>query len=197
MSEVESNAAESTLSGEDLASLSVEDTGDDAVAGTSSAADEEEDDSPAKNALQENIRRKGQNAYYYAHASSRETVKNYGGEPPRIDPSQAVDEVPVKKLKNVIKRYSWADGKKTVKVYVPTDDLLTGAEPSDDNVDLDWSETSLTINLKNMDDGKDYELMLPKLHSEISKVSHKCKPDSIVITLHKVTEISWYQLVKK
>ncbi|GBG30130.1 Hypothetical Protein FCC1311_063502 [Hondaea fermentalgiana] len=134
------------------------------------------DNGEAQNALQENIRREGKNAYYYAHASSRETVKNYGGEPPRIDPSEAEDaDLPRKKIKNIVKRYSWADGKKTVKIYVPTEDLL----PTQDM------------------NGKDHELCLPVLHSEISNASHKCKSDSVVITIRKVIEVSWYQLVKK
>ncbi|GBG30123.1 Calcyclin-binding protein [Hondaea fermentalgiana] len=200
MADVEGESVESGMSELDLGSAEdckdssrTDNNNETSEAGETAAVDNGE----AQNALQENIRRKGKNAYYYAHASSRETVKNYGGEPPRIDPTEAEDaNLPRKKIKNVVKRYSWADGKKTVKIYVPTEDLLPSQEPTDDNVELEWTETSLTLQLKDMN-GKDYELCLPVLHSEISNASHKCKSDSVVVTIRKVTEVSWYQLVKK
>jgi len=142
--------------------------------------------------LRDNIRRKGQNAYYYAHVSNWETVQNFGGLPPPVefDPSQLVQ----KTLKNVLKRYSWSDEKKSVKIYVPFPEGVSNVE--DENVELQWETKSLSLFLKGLNN-KDYELCFPELHDEVSDVSHRIKSDSVVVTLKKATEFSWYQLAKK
>jgi len=145
------------------------------------------------NALQDSIRRRGKNSYYFAHENSRETVKNYGGEPQRVEPTPAdAANLPVPKRKCRIPKYSWSDGKKTVKLYVPTD-FAAGETVGDEHIDLQWTESSLTINVNGIA-GKDHELRFDKLHDEISKATHRLKPDSLVVTLIKSTEISWYKL---
>jgi len=144
-----------------------------------------------RNALEQNIKEKGQNAYYYAHAKSKETVMNYGGDPPRLAASGSVSSEP-KKLKSRITRYSWGDGKKTVKVYVPTKGVVEDGYV----VDVDHGEKHLKICLSIEETSKDYELSFPVLHDEIKKVTWKCKDDgTLVFTLWKQTEISWYKLV--
>eukprot|EP00514_Thraustochytrium_sp_LLF1b_P009225 CAMPEP_0184541014 /NCGR_PEP_ID=MMETSP0199_2-20130426/1100_1 /TAXON_ID=1112570 /ORGANISM="Thraustochytrium sp., Strain LLF1b" /LENGTH=164 /DNA_ID=CAMNT_0026934701 /DNA_START=270 /DNA_END=764 /DNA_ORIENTATION=- len=148
------------------------------------------------NALQDNIRKKGKNSYYFAHEKSRETEFNYGGDPQPVSKDKAVVESASSKRKHRIPKYSWADGNKTVKLYIPTEFCGEEGLPAE-SINIDWTDTSVTLSVGNVDGGKDYELCFPKLHDEIRKVTHKQKPDSLVVTLWKVTEISWYKLGEK
>ena len=106
------------------------------------------------NALQDNIQRKGNNAYYYAHANSSETVKNYGGTPQQVTTSH---ELPTSHLKVKIKTYSWADGKKSVKVYVPLNFICDYQLLDPECIKIDWTPTSLRMTLENIN-SKNFEL---------------------------------------
>lgn len=72
-----------------------------------------------QSALQENISKKGKNAYYYAHGSKINGPAWDGKEEPRLI-SVTTTEI-VKVSKNVVKSFesfSWLDETRNVKVYV-------------------------------------------------------------------------------
>ncbi len=164
------------------------------------AAAEEAAAAAAANALKDNIMRRGQNSYYYAHAKSNVEVKNYGGEPQRVDgglralsvaPAATQGDLPSVK-RGRITQYSWSDGRKTVSVYVPLA-FLNGAELPETGVSIEYSATSVSLICTDAS-GRAHELRFPKLHEEISGAKHKRKEDSIVLVLSKATEMSWYKL---
>ncbi len=155
----------------------------------------------AANALKDNIKRRGGHSYYYAHVNSSAEVKNYGGEPQRLDgglaalslaPAATEADLPSVK-RGRITQYSWSDGRKIVSVYVPLV-FLAGAElAADSGITIEWSATSVSLICTDAS-GRAYELRFPKLHEEISGAKHKRKEDSIVLVLSKATELSWYKL---
>lgn len=77
---------------------------------------EEKSDSE-KSALTENISRKGNNSYYYAHGKKIDGPKWDGKEEPRLLETKAVVS---EKKKPVVAfdSFSWLDEKKSIKIYV-------------------------------------------------------------------------------
>jgi hypothetical protein len=177
------------------AAMPPEPEGGDAAAAAATAAE------AAANALKDNIMRRGMNSYYYAHAKSNAEVKNYGGEPQRVDGDlRALSVAPVATQGDLpsvkrgrITQYSWSDGRKIVSVYVPLV-FLSGAELPEDGISLDFSATSVSLICTDAS-GRAHELRFPKLHEEISGAKHKRKEDSLVLVLTKATEMSWYKLL--
>jgi len=151
----------------------------------------------AANALQHNIKTKGQNAYYYAHSKSRDSVYNFGGEPQKLE-STKIELKPESKIKiESIKNYSWSDGKKTVKIYIERD-CIDGL--SDEHIEILCEENSKSfcLTLKEEADKLHHELKLPKLHDEVKKATYKKKDGNrLVISLYKGRESTWYQLQDK
>lgn len=84
----------------------------------------------AKSALHENILRKGNNSYYYAHGKKIEGPAWDGKEQPRLLSVSETVVIKTPKL-TTLDSFSWLDGKKNVKIYVDFD----GAdEVHDDNI---------------------------------------------------------------
>lgn len=138
------------------------------------------------NALQENIARKGRNAYYYAHELKASGPEWDGAAAPRLIERQRSEPAPTKQA---ITRYSWADADAKVKVYIPFD----RPEPV---VKLDWTETSLSLAI---DAGEaQFALRIPKLYDRIVGASYKQKSDKIVLTLNKPPDntFKWVDLKK-
>ena len=65
-------------------------------------------------------RRKGQNSYYYAHTKTSEPLYNFGGQPRKLSLKEDDPELASKssKRQEKISKYSWADGKKSVQIYI-------------------------------------------------------------------------------
>lgn len=86
----------------------------------------------AQSALHENIIRKGNNSYYYAHGKKIEGPAWDGKEQPRLLSVSGPVTITAPKL-TTLESFSWVDGKKTVKIYVDFD----GAdEVQDDNINV-------------------------------------------------------------
>jgi hypothetical protein len=77
----------------------------------------------ALSALQENIKLKGSNAYYYAHGSTPNGPTWDGKEEPRLlhVDSSAASKVSVKNHVQPIQEYAWTDSQKSVKIFIDHD----------------------------------------------------------------------------
>lgn len=82
----------------------------------------------AKSALHENIQRKGNNSYYYAHGKKIEGPAWDGKEQPRLLSVSGAAVITAPKL-NTLDSFSWLDGKKSIKIYVDFD----GADQIEDD----------------------------------------------------------------
>ena len=77
-------------------------------------------DSTTPSALRENINRKGNNSYYYAHGTKIDGPVWDGKEEPRLLHKTSVDSVSGSdsRKKITITDYAWMDEKASVKIYV-------------------------------------------------------------------------------
>ncbi len=83
-------------------------------------------------ALQENISKKGKNAYYYAHGNKIDGPVWDGKEEPRLLAS--TDSVKITKvLATSLDSFSWLDETKNVKIYV---DFESANEIEDESISL-------------------------------------------------------------
>lgn len=171
-------------------SLTKENTTKDSV--TVAAAAEEQP--TYANAMAENWAKKGANSYYYAHKNTNigaGAENSYGGGPKLIH-SQPKQSVQSEKKAKLISGYSWADGKKTVKVYIEIEGLDDVAE---DKIEINTTSTSFSLTIHMPD--TDYTLQLQELYDEIKDcVVKKKNGNRLVLVLSKVKEFTWYELKK-
>jgi len=157
-------------------------------------------------ALQENLDRKGENAYYFAHSRSFEVPPDAkvisgpglitGGAPVLLEAGRVLDSEEDRTV--WLKDYSWSDGTNKVKVYVPISEGVLPSENPDGVVECEFSMTQvdLTINCKPR-----RRLRIDKLNGELS--TDKCAArveahkNRIVLQLAKKRETAWYNLTKK
>ena len=89
--------------------------------------------------------------------------------------------------KKRITKFAWADGKKSVSVFVDMVDV------PQDGVQVDWEKRKVVATLMG-----EHELILDPLHDDICDVRVKIKPSKVVLALKKATaDVSWYQLTTK
>ena len=139
-----------------------------------------------KSALHENLAKKGENSYYYAHRG-RHAMEC------ETDP---------KATRRSITRYSWTEGAKTIQIYVET-------QPEQDQIDLEWTSSSLlltwplkadllTETTATPEETEVVEcLAIPSLFASITDATwkRKKKTDTIVLTLKKQDpNIKWKSL---
>jgi hypothetical protein len=155
---------------------------------------QEEENVEYANAMAENWAKKGANSYYYAHKNTNTTApRSYGDGPSLLHTSSAPAKpaTPAREVKTIT-QYSWADGSKTVKVYVEL--------PGLDDVEVDDITTSSTDKSARLVvplAGSDHVLDLPKLYDSIKGCSVKKKTGNrLVFVLQKETEFTWYELKK-
>jgi CS domain len=155
-----------------------------------------------KSALQDNLEKKGKNAYYFAHAH-KATGPAWDGQPePKLLSRHTTNEghkstqAPTfDYAKSNITTYAFLDDGAKVKVYIDMEDV--GEKCSDDDVDLDFTERSLSFSLSNYKDECQI-LCFGKLTAEISAASYRIKKDKIIITLTKVDpEKKWHTINDK
>ena len=159
------------------------------------------EDDAGLNALQANVKSKGANAYYYAHARAKTEQRDYGEGPKKLsleeaaklDPTIAAGETAKETRKKRITKFAWGDGKKSVSVYVDFEGV------KEDAVSIDWEARRVAVTIRGSADGEnDHELILEPLHDDIRDVKVKVKPSKIVLVLKKATaDVSWYQLTSK
>jgi len=155
-------------------------------------------------ALQENVDRKGENAYYFAHTRSFEVPPDAkiisgpglitGGAPVLLEAGHAL-EVPEHVW---LKEYSWSDSKDKVKVYVPVPEGLLPGDGADGLVEFEYEakRVALTINSK-----PKRKLQIDKLAEDIATEQCTARVEAhknrIVMQLAKKKHVMWHTLTKK
>jgi len=147
-------------------------------------------------ALQSNIREKGQNSYYYAHRKRPgldDEIPAWDGQsaPRLLSKSETAQSMPLTLAKPITK-YAWADGKKSIGIYMELPNIGSHA---DDLIELNWTPTSVELNVRGFEDAN-LVFKIQTLYEEVSKVTMKKKEDKLVLRLTKSKELSWFSLKK-
>lgn len=150
------------------------------------------------NALIENIQKKGENSYYYAHAprniDNLEEAKVIsgdgivtGGPPVLIKRHDSTTEL---SPFSIIRNYSWADGEDKVSVYVPFEEDI---QQNQVNCEFENKGFVLTY-VKTESDVK--KLTIRKLYKEIevNGCSFRVRNNKVVVSLKKLVKGSWFKL---
>ena len=175
----------------------------DAVDDEAATIDEQENVS----ALRENIRRKGKNAYYFAHDKTPQGPA-WDGKP---EPKRLLEEHHRVALErkcssfdihnSSITKYAFCNGQKSVKLYIDIDDNVTP-----EHVSLEFTEESLSLVLEqNYDPEEKLEeqqqppktLYFNKLAGRITNATFKVKAEDklLVLTLKKeVPGETWHTI---
>ena len=167
-------------------------------------------DAASASALEDNIATKGNNSYYFAHKHKANGPKWDGKAEPKSlsrDDMKALSlEDPTKLLKEPgkvasfayhksnITSYAFLNEEKVVKLYITMEGI--GEQCTDEDVTLDWNESSLSLVIKNYrkptttpaQDGtppEDRSLSFGRLTAKISHAKYRLKPDKIILTLKK------------
>jgi len=159
--------------------------------------------SNAKSALHDNIDRKGKNAYYYAHAHKASGPKWDGKAEPRLLSRMASMEghhisknSTFEYHKSNITKYAFLDDGMKVKLYIDMEGV--GEKCSDDDIRLDYTDTSLCLVVNNYKpEGEPQCLSFGKLTDEICGVTFRRKQDRIILTLTKAKEGEWHSINDK
>lgn len=146
----------------------------------------------SKSALQDNLERKGQNAYYFAHAHKATGPAWDGKVEPKLlarhlstDGHRVSQNSSFDYTKSNITTYSFLDYGAKVKLYL--DMANVGEKCSDDDVTLDYTERSLSFAIRNYKlEGDPQILSFGKLNADISAAKFCVKKDKVIITLTKV-----------
>ena len=163
----------------------------------------------AESALRENIARKGNNSYYFAHASTPTGPAWDGKEEPRL---LAKSDAPLSAATSAagtegaafsveFATYAWTDEKKSVKIYIDFPEADTVAD-ADITCALRGTE-GVEFFVKRPQENKCYKLVLDPLHAAVESVTYKKKTDKFVLSLKKDSSggedppLTWYQLKKK
>lgn len=145
-------------------------------------------------ALRENIQRKGENSYYYAHAKTP-TQENFnrGGDPVRLqDESLAQENLGQGNAYRSIRDYAFSDGSSSVTVYVDLSKLDLPSEEVRHEVEFTSSSVRLVICER-------FSLNLPKLAHDIkgarSKLSSSGTRLSLILKKEDPSQ-QWAKLIR-
>lgn len=99
---------------------------------------------------------------------------------------------------NVISKYSWLDGNKSIKIYINNDDFKDIDSHSKDKVDIQFNLSAIELKVYSWK-GKNYKFVLKDLVREYdrSNSSFKLTKSGITIILKKNKEEPWMQLIQK
>jgi hypothetical protein len=179
--------------------------------------------SPPKSALQENIDRRGTNAYYYAHSHKATGPAWDGKAEPKLLATHQVQQghkVALSKSGTFdysasnITTYAFLDDGPKVKLYIDLDGV--GERCSDEDVTLDYTEMSLRLKVANYQSpttpspsssasATDVPLQptprclcFARLSGPIASASFKLKTNRIILTLVKANaEETWHTINDK
>lgn len=154
-----------------------------------------------KSALQDNIDRKGKNAYYFAH-SHKATGPAWDGKPePKLlaRTESTVGHLVSSKQsfdysKSNITTYAFLDDGMKVKLYIELEGV--GEKCLEEDIALDYSESSFCIVINNYKPEPQC-LSFGKLTAEITKATFRVKQDRVIITLTKAKEGPWHTINDK
>lgn len=160
------------------------------------------DEQLKKSALQDNLERKGKNAYYFAHAH-KATGPAWDGkaEPKLLSQHSSTEGHKISKnssfdySKSNITTYSFLDDGAKVKLYIEMENV--GEKCTDGDVTLDFSERSIFFCLRNFKADPQI-LSFGKLTADISAATFRVKKDKVIITITKVdAENEWHSINDK
>ena len=140
-----------------------------AEASASAAQIDADDEPPALNALQENIARRGNNAYYYAHGH-RNDAPAWDGDPSPM--KLETTAAPPERRRCAITRYSWLDEDTKIRIYIPVDDERFQRP---DAITLTWTEKSVVLAADLGDEV--HTFAVPALYDTIVGASHRGEAD--------------------
>eukprot|EP00522_Entomoneis_paludosa_P000560 CAMPEP_0172472488 /NCGR_PEP_ID=MMETSP1065-20121228/68364_1 /TAXON_ID=265537 /ORGANISM="Amphiprora paludosa, Strain CCMP125" /LENGTH=195 /DNA_ID=CAMNT_0013230627 /DNA_START=66 /DNA_END=653 /DNA_ORIENTATION=+ len=164
----------------------------------------------SKSALQDNLERKGKNAYYFAHAHKATGPAWDGKAEPRLLSSttsnNSQEAVPKSTstfdyAKSNITSYAFLDEPSKIKLYIELKDV--GTKCTDEDIVLDWSERSFSLTVHNYHPPAEATTPAPclcfaRLSGPISKATFKRKDQKIILTLIKVEEnVTWHTINDK
>lgn len=150
----------------------------------------EEETATELSALRDNIARKGNNSYYYAHGHKVDGPVWDGNAEPRLLSVDNTSQESKPKASVAISEYSWLDEKNCVKIYVE----WPGADSLDDGC--------ITCNAQGesfefiVSTDKIHKLCLASLNDSISDATYKKKANKFIISLIKSEEKAWFSLKK-
>ena len=192
---------------------------DDAVAAADSSVTDANNNNN-KSALQDNIERKGKNAYYYAHGHKVNGPAWDGKAEPRLLSRQEsatcssssstaghlVSAATQKKAfdyhKSNITSYAFMDDGMKVKLYISLPGVGEKCNP-DNDISLDYTETSFSLIIRNysaapsQQQQQEHCLQFGKLTAEITNATFRLKPDKVIVTLNKAREGVWHTINDK
>jgi hypothetical protein len=154
-----------------------------------------------KSALQENIERKGKNAYYFAHSHKANGPSWDGKAEPRLlskqsstgsQPATATSSFHYHKSN--ITKYAFLDDGMKVKLFIDMEGI--GEKCTTDDVSLEFTQHSLSLVVRNFKT-EDQCLSFGKLSGEITSASFRLKPNRIILTLEKAAEGEWHTINDK
>lgn len=196
-----------------VSSNSVAPTADDASAETAAESKERRE-----SALENNISTKGKNAYYYAHGHKVKGPKWDGKAEPKplsrddllalsMDPASNQSSNKIASFdfhKSNITSYAFLNEEKVVKLYITLEGV--GDQCTDDDITLEYTESSLSLvikNYKNVSDPadeneEDKSLSFGRLTGKITHAKYKLKTDKIILILEKEDEgVEWHTINDK
>lgn len=171
---------------------------------TASATTTTEDAAPKKSALEDNISRKGKNAYYFAHAHKADGPQWDGKPEPKLLSKQ--ESVVGHKVsqnstfdysKSNISKYAFLDDGAKVKLYIDMENVGEKCTPED--VTLDYTDRSLSLQVLNFAENNQPQILrFAQLTADISAATFKLKKDKLILTLTKVDqEQKWHTINDK
>jgi len=178
----------------------MEEASDPATSSSSTTTTETE---TPKSALQDNLERKGKNAYYFAHSHKANGPKWDGKPEPKLLSKQ--ESVVGHRMsqnstfdysKSNISKYAFLDDGGKVKLYIDMENV--GEKCCDDDVTLDFTERSLSLEVLNAVPNQPQILRFAKLTAEISDATFRMKKDRLIVTLTKVDkDLEWHTINDK
>ena len=150
-------------------------------------------------ALQDNLDRKGKNAYYFAHAHKASGPPWDGKPQPKLLKKESSNLEPSKRgtfdyHNSNITKYAFCDEETRVKLFCDMEGV--GDKCTDKDISLDFTEKSLQLVVRNYKE-EDQILAFGKLTASITKASFKLKTNRIILTLTKANEGSWHTINDK
>jgi len=157
--------------------------------------------SSSKSALQDNIERKGKNAYYFAHAHKVNGPQWDGKAEPKLmarhtshEGHRAATNATFDYHKSNITSYAFLDDGTKVKLYLEMEGI--GDKLKDDDVSLEYTETSLCVIVNNYKPTPQC-LSFSKLSGDITNATFRIKKDKLILTLTKKNEGEWHTINDK
>jgi hypothetical protein len=162
----------------------------------------ESEEQQQKSALQDNLERKGKNAYYFAHSHKATGPVWDGNEEPKLlsrhsstDGHKVSQNSTFDYSKSNITTYAFLDDGAKVKLYIEMENV--GEKCTDEDVTLDYAERSLSFAIQNYKPEPQI-LSFGKLTADISAATFRIKRDKIIIALTKVdAEKEWHTINDK